>query len=106
MFLLDMNDARPMNLILTSSRSSYATFNLNKDVNLYVSLAVLFHHFPRCSLGQLLWTSPWVALVYQPVWGSCLNLVFIICAIKQVIEIKGGQQLEGTMAFTLGLMLQ
>ncbi|XP_056874795.1 endoglin isoform X2 [Takifugu flavidus] len=36
LFFLDMNNSRPMNLILTSAKLSYATFSLNKDVNLYV----------------------------------------------------------------------
>lgn len=30
-----------MNLILTSAALSYATFSLNKDVNLYVSLSLI-----------------------------------------------------------------
>lgn len=41
MFSLDMKDARPMNLILTSSVLSYGTFTLNKDVNLYVSFTFI-----------------------------------------------------------------
>lgn len=42
MFSLDMSPARPMTLILTSAETSYAIFNLNKDVNLYVSLALFY----------------------------------------------------------------
>lgn len=41
LFFLDMNNSRPMNLILTSATLSYATFSLNKDVNLYVSLSLI-----------------------------------------------------------------
>lgn len=41
MFSLDMNNSRPMNLILTSTALSYATFILNKDVNLYVSVSLI-----------------------------------------------------------------
>lgn len=51
MFSLDLNDARPMKLILTSAGPSYATFNLNKDVNLYVSFA-LFYPFVFLVLPQ------------------------------------------------------
>lgn len=54
MFSLDLSPARPMKLILTSAETSYAIFTLNKDVNLYVSLA-LFHPFVfRASSGGLL----------------------------------------------------
>lgn len=42
MFFLNMSNARPMNLILTSSSSSYAAFTLNKDVNLYVSFPLTY----------------------------------------------------------------
>lgn len=55
MFSLEMNDARPMNLILTSSVLSYATFNLNKDVNLYVSslfYSIVFLVVPRASCSE------------------------------------------------------
>lgn len=42
MFSLHMSNARPMNLILTSSDKSYAALNLSKDVNLYVSPSLTF----------------------------------------------------------------
>lgn len=68
LFSLDMNDARPMNLILTSSGNSYATFNLNKDVNLYVSFALLFHRFlvvPGASYSEPLRCAYFPACVRQ-----------------------------------------
>lgn len=42
MFSLEMNDATPMNLILTSPDKAYGLNNLNTDVNIYVSNVFLF----------------------------------------------------------------
>lgn len=37
MFALEMDNATPMNLILTSPDTAYGLYNLNTDVNIYVS---------------------------------------------------------------------
>lgn len=57
-------------------------------------LSNLSHPFASPSSAEFSWTS----LVSQPVWDSFLNLVFTVRAVKQVIEIKGGQQQAGLMA--------
>lgn len=42
MFSLEMKNATPMNLILTSPDMAYGLYNVNSDVNIYVSNAFLF----------------------------------------------------------------
>lgn len=44
MFSLEMTNAKPMNLILTSPDTAYGLYNINTDVNIYVSNVSLFFH--------------------------------------------------------------
>lgn len=37
-----MTNAKPMNLILTSPDTAYGLHNINADVNIYVSVSLLF----------------------------------------------------------------
>lgn len=45
MFSLEMKNATPMNLILTSPDMAYGLYNVNTDVNIYVSNVSAFYNF-------------------------------------------------------------
>lgn len=52
MFSLEMKNATPMNLILTSPDMAYGLYNVNTDVNIYVSNVSAFYNFFQFSSGS------------------------------------------------------
>lgn len=63
MFSLEMADAKPMNLILTSSDTAYGLYNINPNINIYVSNVSLFFNLSFKVVLTLVWVDVCGALV-------------------------------------------
>lgn len=63
-----------MNLILTSSEGAYGLFNLNKDVNIFVSNMSLF--FFLCAQCVLFFDA--IDMRYYPINGDYMKIAFYI----------------------------